>query len=255
MRILHITDLHILEDQTKLLYGVDTLAAACRVLDQAFNLEQAPQMIIATGDIAEDGAEASYSHFIDMTRGYDVPVFVVPGNHDSATAMKQVFHGTHILMPFEHYIGGWKILFLDSAIKNQEHGRIDERQRKAVIKSLTADPEMPTMICLHHTPISICPLASCQFDDVHGWLSELSTFPNVKIIAGGHLHANHRVPFGSFDILSTPSTAVQVRHPIYHNSDDDTASHDIGSLDSGCRIIDLMGGGKFSTSVHWAKPA
>ena len=67
MRVLQIT--HVLSQPDIAFHGVETLRALEAVLDRAFSQGKKPDLIIATGDLADDGAAASYRRLRDVRFG------------------------------------------------------------------------------------------------------------------------------------------------------------------------------------------
>ena len=93
MRVVQITDLHLLPDNGSRLYGVDTMASLELVLEKIMELPEPAEAIIATGDLAEDGSEESYARLRQRLARLGVPVYVLPGNHDDPAAMRATLVG------------------------------------------------------------------------------------------------------------------------------------------------------------------
>jgi 3',5'-cyclic AMP phosphodiesterase CpdA len=89
MRVLHITDCHVLPESGAKVYGVDTFRALQRVLTAALTLRNPPDLILATGDLSEDGSAGSYRRLRDALVGTGLPVYAIPGNHDSSQQMQR----------------------------------------------------------------------------------------------------------------------------------------------------------------------
>src|SRR5882672_6334976 len=91
MIIVQISDLHVRPPGT-LAYGRvptnDMLRAAIR---QIAEMEPRPDVVIATGDLVHTGAPAEYEMLHHLLAEIDVPVYLVPGNHDHRENFAAVF--------------------------------------------------------------------------------------------------------------------------------------------------------------------
>lgn len=69
------------------LLGVNTWESYQAVLD-AIHAEKRPcDLIVATGDLAQDQSSAAYQHFAEGIASFSVPCVWLPGNHDFQPAM------------------------------------------------------------------------------------------------------------------------------------------------------------------------
>ena len=83
MRLVQISDCHLLADKHQALYDINPYDS----LEQVLSLiaENPPNALIATGDISGDDSAESYGHFIALMTRYlpACPWRVIAGNHDS----------------------------------------------------------------------------------------------------------------------------------------------------------------------------
>lgn len=266
IRILQITDLHILPEPGAHLFRVDTYCSLQRVLKSAFELDVTPEAIIASGDLVEDGSLASYRRLRGLLIATGVPVFVLPGNHDTVENMQEALVGGSIQMQPMHAMGGWKFAFLNSQIPGESCGRVTKDNLRELQCELEADPETPCLIALHHPPIAPCSYQSCRLEDADRFLSALSKHPNVKAVISGHAHVENQHPFKHIEIMTTPATCIQFRHDLTPKVDEQTwnkrngqtavydgfkATHGTDPTRHGYRILDLRPDGQFTTDVHW----
>src|SRR3970040_2219774 len=86
---LHISDLHILEDEVRRQHGADTGA----ILRQAVPLMNAlrPDFIVASGDLISDESEESYRRLQSLLQPVKAPIHFMMGNHDDRAAFRRVF--------------------------------------------------------------------------------------------------------------------------------------------------------------------
>ena len=81
MRVLNITDLHIVPSRGGHIYGVDPFVSLQGMLDAGMALN--PDLVIARGDLVEHSDSASYLRLRQLLSATALAVFVLPGNHDS----------------------------------------------------------------------------------------------------------------------------------------------------------------------------
>lgn len=75
-RIAHLSDLHIQSPK-------DNRDHDWKLLDIARAISLlSPEFVIMTGDIADSGSRPEYLRFIKALQSFDVPTYVIPGNHD-----------------------------------------------------------------------------------------------------------------------------------------------------------------------------
>src|SRR5690242_8860458 len=75
-----------------LAYGaVDTAACLERAVAALNALSPAPDLAIATGDLVDHGEAEEYAHLRALLAPLRMPVFVIPGNHDSRDGLRAAF--------------------------------------------------------------------------------------------------------------------------------------------------------------------
>ena len=85
------------------LLGINTFESLRAVLDQAF-LQDYPDVLIGSGDIAQFAEPATYRLFLNLVREYFVgPILCVPGNHDIGATFRQELPTASI------DLNGWRI--------------------------------------------------------------------------------------------------------------------------------------------------
>src|SRR5262245_46854607 len=126
MRILQITDCHLLPEVGANVYGADTFRSLSSVLQSALELPERPDLIVATGDLSEDGSDRSYLRLRQMLVDAGLPVYVVAGNHDSVEAMRRSLIGGQIRMEQCVDVGAWRIVFVDSKVAGEPYGYLEK---------------------------------------------------------------------------------------------------------------------------------
>lgn len=68
-----------------------------RALAAIAKLQPAPECIVATGDLTEGGATAEYARLRELIERCPLPIYLIPGNHDRADALRSAFPGHRYL--------------------------------------------------------------------------------------------------------------------------------------------------------------
>jgi len=251
-RILNITDLHIIPKIGGDIYGVDSFASLQRVL--AHGIAMDPDLIIVTGDLVEHGDSASYLRLRQLLRSTSLPIFVLPGNHDSPDLIAKDLCGKNIQFAGFHDQGEWRMIFLDSHVDGQGYGKLSVEQQSHLQKILEQSSSRHVLVALHHTPIAPCPSFNCQLIGAGEFLEYLSSWSNVHAVIAGHAHIECEARFKGIQVMTTPATSAQCIHePAITCKDlvDFHASHHLDPSRHGFRILDLAPNGTFRAEVHW----
>ena len=236
LNVLQITDTHLLDSPRDTMHGVNTQISLEAVLDQAL-AEVAPDVVLATGDIAETATETVYQRFRDtITSRYAGPCLCVPGNHDQ----RDPFDAIRPLS--RHSAAGWDIIGIDTHMENHVEGHVGEvelRRLEAELAAAAGD----VLVVGHHCPIDI---GSPKFDAhriVNGdeFAALLNAHHCVRAYVCGHIHQPFDAFAGDVRILATPSTCFQ-----YASGDAESLLDDAAP---GYRWLELRESGNFATRV------
>lgn len=208
--VVQLTDSHIFADEHQRLLGMDTLASLNAVVDLV--QAECPQvdLVLATGDITQDGSVQGYQRFIDAVSRLPRPCHWIPGNHDDAALMDELGAG-HDLNRAWVDIGAWRIVLLDSSVPGHVHGLLDTGQLVRLDEALDSAGSQHVLVCLHHHPVSIGsdwmePLGLHNADQL---MSRLDADPRIRAVLWGHIHQQLDQQRGSVRLLASPSTCVQ----------------------------------------------
>lgn len=125
LNVIQITDTHLFAEPGKQMHGVDTDASFAKVL-AAIEANESPDLLLATGDLAQDESRAAYRRLAE--RLAPTAALALAGNHDDTGAMAEAFADTTISMNKLNDIGAWRILQLHSPVKNETWGRLEENE-------------------------------------------------------------------------------------------------------------------------------
>ena len=243
LTVLQITDTHLLDSPGDTMHGVNTQNSLEAVLDQAL-AEVSPDLVLATGDIAETPTETVYRRFHDtIASRYEGPCLCVPGNHDLRDPFDSILSLSH------HTEAGWDIIGIDTHIEDRVEGYVSETELSRLESELAVATDNVVVVG-HHCPVAI---GSPTFDAhriVNGeeLTGLLNAHDRVRAYVCGHIHQPLDAFAGDVRILAAPSTCYQYS-PGKADSliDDDSAPGyrwfelgDNGNLDTGVgRVADL----------------
>lgn len=203
-QLLQLTDCHLSADPAADYRGenadlrLDEVVAACRSL--------APDAVVLSGDVAEDGSVEAYRRVAEKVKGLAKRIAWLPGNHDERSKMDEVFDPAGFSAGPVLDWGGWQIVLLDSAWPGHPEGHLDD-QRLQPLDEL--DHQRPALVFIHHQPV---PVGAAWIDKL-GLMNpqrlwqRLASKP-VRAIAFGHVHQLFEEEHQGITCLSAPSTVA-----------------------------------------------
>ena len=249
LSFIHITDTHILDNAGESFYALNTRKSLQAVLSSCITRYPDIDFWLFTGDISQTGKPESYSLFCSIIKDYDVPVYCVPGNHDSPEHLQRVIpdcpvNSVHIIQ-----LGRFSLVLLDSWVLNEHHGRISCQNLRQLEDYLQQNCNLFNIIVLHHPPV---PVGSQWLDDIGlqnstEFLQVLSGHPEDTLVLFGHVHQEVDLQSGRLRLLSTPSTCHQFK-PLSQAYCPDT-------LPPAYRFVKLGWGDALDTQVHYVNEA
>ncbi|PZM12989.1 metallophosphoesterase [Rhizobium tubonense] len=159
VKIIHITDTHILPKSEKLM-GLDPAARLESVIASVNKDHADADFAVFSGDLTDKGDIESYRLFADLLDGLRVPYTLTLGNHDNRSAFVDVFgrewldHSGHIQNSTS--IGDVCILVLDTLNDvRADRGRLC-RDRLSWLRSRLGEQSLKQkIIFMHHPPKSV----------------------------------------------------------------------------------------------------
>lgn len=214
MRIIQISDLHLMADIEGALLGVKTQESFQAVLDLIQREEKTFDMMLLSGDLSQDGSAMAYQRLAQMLNVLHVPVYFVPGNHDDAKMLAHVYPLESISNHKHIVLRNWHLILLDSHVQKQVHGYLDPSQLDYLQHCLQAYPEHQAIIVFHHHPM---PVGSSWLDPIglrnaDEFWQIISSYPKVNTILFGHIHQEFEQEMHNVKCYALPSTCIQF-HP------------------------------------------
>ncbi|TWI54223.1 Icc protein [Pseudomonas duriflava] len=240
--VVQLTDSHLFASQESRLLGLDTGYSLERVVEQVRIEQPDIDLILASGDLAQDSTLEAYQRFHDATASLAAPARWLPGNHDKVDVMAAFCAGTDLMDPVLD-LGAWRLILLDSTIKGAVPGRFEPDQLELLERALSEAPERPTLVSFHHHPVPV----GCQWMDLLGLqnpealFAVLDRFKQVRVVLWGHIHQEYDEVRNGVRLLASPSTGLQFEP----GSDD----FKVGIQAPGYRWLRLQPDGSLETGI------
>lgn len=217
--LVQLTDLHIREPG-RLAYGrIDTAPYLRRAVAGVRALRQRPDAVVVTGDLSDFGRAAEYAHLAELLAPLDMPVYLLPGNHDDRDALRRAFPAHGYLgaeggfVQYSVMVGGLRLIALDTSTPGHPHGELCAERLDWLEAELEMCCDEPVVIALHHPPFATLIGHMDEIGLLQGGPrleAMVRRFPNVERLICGHLHRAIEVRFGGSIACTTPAPAHQV---------------------------------------------
>lgn len=243
IRIVQITDFHLLADPARTMMGINTEHSFLAVLDLVQRNHQDTDLFLLTGDLVQDPTPATYQRLRGWLDVLTVPGYCLPGNHDEGRLIREFVVGGNIAYQTQILLDGWQIICLDSTIPNDAGGNLAKDQMDLLEAKLIEQPDRHALVCLHHSPLAT---GAAWLDTMrltnHEALSALcQRFPQVKGVVFGHIHQQMDVVHNGLRMLGCPSTCFQF--------DPNSEEFALDFLPQGYRWLNLYPDGSIDTAV------
>jgi Icc protein len=220
MLLAQISDPHIKRPGALAYRRVDTAACLARCVARLNTLEPRPDAVVVTGDLVDTGSLVEYEALARLLAPLAMPLYLMVGNHDDRTALRQVF-GKHAYLrtggEFVHYavdFGVLRLVALDSQMPLQSDGHLCEARLAWLDAELTAAQNKPVILALHHPPfvsgIDHMDRQRLDAESTQRLAAIVSRYPNVERVICGHVHRPIFTRFAGTIASAAPSSAHQV---------------------------------------------
>lgn len=213
--LVQLTDTHLGGDLEEVLAGVNTAQSLDCVLELLFKQSLPSDLMICTGDLANNGEVEAYNILQQKLQPWKKPMAWLPGNHDIRAVMQAAVGE---LMPDVILFDDWAICLLDSAVEGKVGGTLGDESLQLLESCLQLiGSNKYVALFLHHQPIPVGSewIDTQQVSDGDQLVEVVARHVNVKLISWGHVHqeldtTDERCPGVRF--VATPSTCIQF-HP------------------------------------------
>jgi 3',5'-cyclic-AMP phosphodiesterase len=244
VRLIQLTDLHLVGDTRRTLRGINTLQTLQHTLSHVGARFAQADAVLLSGDLVHDDA-AGYDHVAAAFGDSAVPVYCLPGNHDLPEQMRVALSAPPFQMGGCAVLGNWVIVLLDSYIANSAAGKLGTDQLKQLERTLSSHADKHALLCLHHHPIKMRSewIDTVGLEDAEEFHELVAKHANVRGIVWGHVHQALDMFAAGVRYMATPATCAQFKPLV-----DDFALDD---KPPGYRVLELMSDGSIATEVVW----
>lgn len=208
-----------------------------------------PDLLLASGDLSEDGSRASYQALKAYFSPLDIPVLALPGNHDDAEMLAEFFPGSPVntISTSEH--GPWQIARLNSCLPGKPEGLLSEKTLLDLEEFLALHSRGPIVIALHHQPVAIGSpwIDKYRLLEPEAFLKVIDQCPNVKAVVWGHVHQQYEANRNGTAMLGSPSSAVNGLKAAQKFTPDPSGP--------ACRWLELKSGGSINAGIIGVGPS
>ncbi|MCM0610934.1 3',5'-cyclic-AMP phosphodiesterase [Marinobacter sediminum] len=244
-RVLQLTDPHLMANASGELLGVNTRDSLNAVIEEVLQVHGQPDLILATGDLAQDSSETAYRVFGDSLKAFACGSAWLAGNHDDAGTLREV--AADYQADRRHIVqGGWQFILLDSSVAGKVYGELAQSELDFLESTLRENPDIPTLVTLHHHPVDIGSdwMGKIGLRNRDAFWEVVDRFPQVRMVLWGHIHQEHDLERHGVSLLATPSTCIQFTSG--------SSQFSVEAVPPGYRWFELSAGGNFKTDVHRA---
>ena len=202
--------------------GAGSAEALAAAVDAVLRLRPAPDAVLVSGDLTNVSDARSYERVRELLAPLEMPVHVLPGNHDDREALRAWFTDDPVAgagrEPFHYAVrcGALRLVVCDTTVPGRDDGRLDAGAVAWLAEALAAEPDVPTIVALHHTPlltgIPAMDAIGLPAADRDALGSVLARFGHVRRVVGGHVHRACFGVLGGCPVFACPSTHLQLRY-------------------------------------------
>ena len=211
--ILQLSDTHIVPEGLLVSGRLDTGDALARLVTRIVGIRNqiGPiDALLVSGDLSDDGSVESYARFKTLIAPLDLPVYIVPGNHDARDTMRAAFADglpPNGAINWSRRIGEIRLIGLDTLVEGQGFGTLSSESLGFLENALSLAEGAPVLLALHHPPFT----CGIRFMDDIG-LTNADAL--AEVIAGysgtlrlvcGHIHSLIVSDFSGHIAISAPS--------------------------------------------------
>ena len=191
MKLIQVTDPHLRGDGQPIC-GLDPAANLAKAVADINRNHADADLVVFTGDLSDDGSQASYRTLADLLEPLIPPSRLMLGNHDNRSAFLAVFPDAPAEDGFVQSILDAEVarlVFLDTLDEGAVAGRLCGR-RLAWLDRRLGEASAPTLVFMHHPPLDIGmpPLDEVKLADPQALADVLRLHGNVRHLFAGHVH-------------------------------------------------------------------
>ena len=196
----------------------DPLALLADAVGSVRAMPQQPDAVLVSGDLSDHGADAECEAARETLATLDLPIHVLPGNHDLREPMRRCFElPGHADEPIQYAVdlGPLRLVVLDTTIPGEDAGALDDERLRWLDAALGQEPDALTVIAMHHPPLvsgvpALDRIALAR-PDQQALGEVVERHPQVERFVAGHVHRVMAGQLAGRAVLTVPSTYVQTQ--------------------------------------------
>lgn len=217
MRIVQISDLHVAANRALAFNVADSAALLEKTVDHLLGLPQKPDCVVVSGDIAVNGNPGGYAIVAKELARFDVPVFVLPGNHDNRenlmAALGAYCPADPAMTPYLCYTREEfpaRLVFADGTRPGSHSGHLDEQVAEWLQAVFREKTDVPTLLFTHHPPFfSALGLMDEVYENADEFGRILDGNPQARLCCG-HLHRAMVTMWHGVMAMTAPPLALHI---------------------------------------------
>ena len=175
--------------------GHDPAAALAAAVESVQALRPRPTPCSCPATSPSTRQDAEYHHVRELLSSIDAPLHVLPGNHDDRAAFRRHFdlpgmNGEPVQYAAD--LGPLRLVVLDTTRPGEDPGALDEERLSWLDAELAAAPEAPTVLAMHHPPLTTgipaLDAIGLPAEDRRALAAVVERHPQVRRLVAGHMH-------------------------------------------------------------------
>jgi len=243
--VVQISDIHLGLEPGPLREGLpDSDAQLEAVLLDVRRRHRSADLVLVTGDLADDPKAPDYQRMIDHLSGLTSPIVALAGNHDDHGAARETFLRSGHGFDGEQVLGDWLVVGLNSCWPGHIEGLVEPGELQRLEESIARHPGHWVLVAVHHPVVLIGSRWLDELTLTNGdqLLATMARHPNVRACVFGHIHQAYDEMHGPIRLLACPSTLMQFLPA--------SVDYTLDPVESGYRVLQLHPDGSLETEVR-----
>jgi 3',5'-cyclic-AMP phosphodiesterase len=213
LKIIQITDTHILDDGAPSFNDFDTSSSLLQVIEYINEYESDIDLVLLTGDLVHEATSSSYQKLANHLSTLTLPIHCLPGNHDDVELMNSIMKSNGLDVEKIIKVDPWLIILLNTCVKGERSGELSHSELNFLRTSLEATSDVHCLIALHHHPVLINSLwmDEMALTNAEEFLNVVDEFDHVQGIIWGHIHQEYESVRNNVILLGSPSSCLQFK--------------------------------------------
>lgn len=214
LRVAHFSDTHISS------FGSFVEEYFDKTVKAINNLNPAPDVIIHSGDITDNGVLEDYEFALEKLKSLKGRIILAPGNHDERNYGQELFKEMFGNLDREENVGNLVVYVLNSPEPDRDEGRLGRRRQFFLEERLSKAPkDKYKAIVFHHhlVPIPYAGRETNVLEDA-GDILETVLQKNVNFVFMGHRHVSRVLRINQTILINAATTSsIRTRGRLGHS--------------------------------------